>query len=260
MSKVFTFYGAERGVGVSMLLQSAAELISEERQEVRILILNLQGRPEYPYISYQGVSIGELRDYLDAHVLHCSEVHAASKYRENFHIVGGLKTIGEERYYKPEMAKYLISKLSPEFDLIFADAGSDLDSGLSLGALQKADEVIFVLSQREHVLRRTEMMRVLHEKLNLSFSLNVCNRYDHSDPYTETYLCSRMGIPRESLFCVADLGGKAGRLAESEGRILLDCGDSRYSSDITALTNRILAAAELEPIVKKRKRKWKNFI
>lgn len=260
MNKVIAFYGAERGVGVSMLAQSAAELIAEEKKDLRVLLVNLQGRFGNSYTGYRGVCIEELREYLDAGVLDHGEVLAAGKYTQNFYIIGGLQTIGEERYYKPKMAAYLLSELSTEFDLILADAGGDPDSGLTLGAVESADKVIFVISQREAALRRAEKLRNLHKQLQLDFAFTLCSRYDDGDPYTGSYLCRRLELPRESLLCVADLGERAGRLAEAEGKTLLSYGDPQYAADILNLSNRVLMIAGYEPIVQKRKKRWKNFI
>jgi len=258
VSKLFVFHGADSKTGVSMLAQSAAELIAGEKREKRVLLVNLQGRYGAAYTGFVGENVEGLRHYLDNRLLNREEVLAGCRCTENLYVIGGVATIGEERYYQPEMSSYLLSELRDEFDLILADSGSEIDNGLALGSLIMGDELILTLTQQEGVLKRLEKLTPLYRKLDLAFTLWVCNRFEEGDPYSREYLCRRLNIPQESLFTAAET--QEGRRAEAESRTLLAYRSRAYEADLLNLSNEILRRAGEEPIEKQRKKRWKSFI
>lgn len=257
MSKLFVLHGADRKTGVSMLAQSAAELTAAEKPRLKILLVNLQGRYGAAYTGYVGENVEGLRHYLDNRILNRRELLEGCRCTENLYVIGGVSTIGEERYYQPEMSSYLLSELRGEFDLIFVDSGSDVDNGLALGALVMADELCLVLTQQESVLQRFEKLKPLYGQLHLSASMILCNRFEEDDPYTRDYLSKRLG-PGPPIFTIAETQG--GRRAETEAKTLLAYKNGRYEADILTVVNEILARGGCDPIEKQRKRKWKSFI
>lgn len=258
MSKLFVFHGADSKVGVSMVTQSVAEMIAGERPDLKILMVNLQGRYGAAYTGYVGENIEGLRHYLDNRVLNRKELLEGCRCTENLYVIGGVKSIGEERYYQPEMSAYLLAELTEEFDLIFADSGSDLDNGLALGSLVMADELLLVLTQQEAVLRRYEILRKLYGQLKLSFSLMILNHFEKEDPYTVEYICRRLGAEKDNLLLISETAG--GRKAEVDSKTLLSYRNAMYAADILAAANKVMELTGLGAIEKQRKKRWKNFI
>lgn len=257
MSKLFVFHGADRRVGVSMLAQSAAELLSQGRKDLKVLLVNLQGRYGTVYTSYTGESIERLRHHLDNRLVNKEELLDRCRCTENLYIIGGVSSIGEEQFYQPEMSAYLLSLLKGEFDIILADSGSEVGNGLALGALVMADEIFLVVTQQESVLRRYEKLKELYKKLKLSFPLIICSHFRDEDPYGKAYLARRLGVDKKAILTVAETDN--GRLAEMERKTLMSYRGGLYQADVLAAANEILQRAG-QPPMSRQKKGYENIL
>lgn len=258
MSKLFVLHGADSKVGVSMVTQSLAEATATRLPDRKILMVNLQGRYGASYTDYVGESVEGLRHYLDNRILNKEDLLAGCRYRQNFYIIGGVSSIGDERCYQPDMSNYLLSELMEEFDLILADSGSELDNGLALGALVMADEIWMVLTQQESALSRYEKLKHLYYQLQLKFSRVLCNRFEPEEAHTEQYLAKRLELEPSILRTIRN--SENGWRAEAEAKTLLAYRGRQYRADIDRLVGEILSLAGLETGEETKKKRWTSFI
>src|SRR5665647_1130568 len=56
MDKLFSFHGIDHKVGVTMIAQSVAELIANERKDLKILLITLNGRKNAGYVKKDIIS------------------------------------------------------------------------------------------------------------------------------------------------------------------------------------------------------------
>ena len=255
---LFAFHGADHKVGTTMTAQSVAELISADNPDLKLLFISMHGRQGSDYMKDAPVSIDSMKFHLDNKIFSGEEFLKTCTHKGNFYMMSGITNELEQRYYHPEMARYLLEEAAPEFDLVIADTGSEIDNGLSVGALSVSESVLFLLSQQESSVRRYEKNRKLLEELGIAISVYVVSKYSEDDPFTLAYLSTRLNIDRERLRKISSAAND--RLAEIEQKTLLEYKNEMYCSDITCIANSILNKSGFREIQKKRKNKWMSFI
>ncbi len=261
MKKLVAFHGSDHKSGATMLSQSVAELVARNRKEIKVLwtVFGLGDGKDYKDTVAQ--SLEEFRLQIYSRILNKEEVMEASKQSENLFMLGGIKNISEKRTYFPENAQYFLECMKDDFDLIIADCGNDLDSGISLGALENADAIYITISQKESALRQYEIKSELYQRLNLKAAGMILNHFQKEDPITLHYTARRLNHPYETIFKVKD--SEFGRQAERDRKSLLFYGDNTYDKDISEIADSILkqcGLGKLNPEEEKRKKRWINFI
>ena len=258
MSQMFAFHGVDAKVGTTMISQSVAEMIADNRKEIRIMLVSLNGRSGTEYVNRVGESIEGIKMYLDNKLLSKKELMQSCKQTDNLYLLAGVESVGQSRHYCPETAAYFLDSIEEEFDLIIVDTGNDLDNGLAIGALDKIQERFCILTQQESILKRYEKLESLYSKLGISFPIKIINKYTDRDPYGQDYIMERLRLPRNELIKVESAGYD--RQAEMDRRTLISYKNEIYNRDIVELSNIILVKCDLDPIQIQRKKKWKLFI
>jgi hypothetical protein len=241
-----------------MTAQSVAETISSHHPNLKILLTAMNGRESCEYVKELPVSIDAMKFHIDNKMVSAEDFLKTCTHKGNFYMMAGISNETEIRYYHPGMAVYLLEEIAPEFDLVIADAGNELDNGLAVGALSLSEEVFLVVTQQESVLRRYEKKAKLLDDLGVGIAASIINKYYEQDPYGLPYLSERLETGRESIFKVDSAGWS--RQAEIDNRTLLEYKNETYTLDIIALANHILSKAGLAEIKRQRKSRWKSFI
>lgn len=241
-----------------MIAQSVAEIISDSLPNLKILLIAMNGRESTEYIRETPVSIDTMKFHIDNKMITGEDFLRTCTHKGNLYIMAGISNEMEERYYHPEMAKYLLEEVAPEFDLVFADCGNELDNGLAVGTLSVSEEVFLVVSQQESVIRRYEKNRKILGDLGIGISILIINNYYEQDPFGLPYISSRLDIEKEKLLKIetADYS----RQAEIDYKTLLEFKNEGYRKDILALANNILNKSGIKEIQRQRKSRWKSFI
>ena len=255
---LFSFHGADHKVGTTMIAQSVAEAISAGQPNLRILLIAMNGRESAEYVRETPASIDSIKFHADNRMISGEEFLKTCTHKGNFYMMAGVVNEPEVRYYHPDMARYLLEEISPEFDLILADSGNELDNGLAVGTLSVSGEVLLVTVQRESAFRRYEKSRKLWDDLGLGISAFLINKFDEQDPYGLSYIADRLEVGKEKLLKIASAGYC--RQAESDYRTLLEYKNEAYHLDIIAAANYILSKNGFPEIQKQRKKRWKSFI
>lgn len=257
---LFSFHGADHKAGTTMTAQSVAEAISAGHPDLKILLIAMNGRESAEYFTEVPVGIDSIKFHIDNKMIGGEDFLKTCTHRGNFYIMAGISNEAEARYYYPAAAEYLMEEVAPEFDLIIADCGNELDNGLAAGALSVSGEVLFILAQQESSLRRYERNRKVMEDLGISVSAFIINKFCEQDPCGLSYIAKRLETEKEKIMKV-DMAG-CSRQAEMDCRTLLGYKNEAYLRDITAVANYILNKAGFSEIQRQRSRKsrWKSFI
>ena len=254
MSSIHAFHGADGKTGTTMITQCVAEYIASNRKEVKVMAVSIHGRPGTEYVDRVTESIEGIKLYLDNRLLDIQRLMAACKKTDNLYILGGVESIEHVRSYHPEMAAYLLEKLRETFDLVLADTGNDIDNGLAFGALECIEDRYCIITQQESILKRYERLKSLYDRLGLTFSSHIVNKYSHRHPCDIRYIIERLVLEKSELLKVE--ASEYGWQAESEHRTLLSYRNDTFSSDIRSIANRILSNARIDTIEDGRKKKW----
>ena len=258
MEKLFSFHGIDHKVGVTMIAQSVAELIANERKDLKILLITLNGRKNAGYVKENIETIDNYRMQIDSKIIISKDFLGGTKRCENLHMLAGLIKESEERYYFPDSAAYLLEAVEDQFDIIIGDTGSEIDNGLAVGGLSISNDNYLILTQLESSLRRFEEQTDRFSKANIIFEKYILNKYDEKDPYTLQYIEKRLKIDKNLLMKVKNVD--YGKQAEMEYRSLIEFRDDKYKSDILLIVNQILSKMGLNEIDSRKKNKWKSFI
>jgi cellulose biosynthesis protein BcsQ len=255
---LFSFHGADHKVGTTMITQSVAEIITADNPGLKVLLIAMNGSESAEYFREAPSCIDALKFHIDNRTITGEDFLKACTHKGNFYIMAGISNELEAHYYHPDMAKYLLEEVAPEFDLVIADSGNELDNGLAVGTLTESGEVLFITTQQESAVRRYERNRRLLDDLGVDISLFLVNKYSEQDPYGLPYLASRMSIERDRFMKIDS--ASYSRQAEIDYRTLLEYKNEAYRADIAAVANYILNKAGFPEIRRQRKNKWRSFI
>lgn len=258
INNLFTFHGTDHKVGTTMTAQAIAETISTNHTNLKILLIAMNGRMSAEYIREEPVGIDSMKFHIDNRMISGADFLKTSTHKGNLYILAGIANEPEARYYHPDMARYLLEEVAPEFDLVIADGGNELDNGLTVGALAVSEEVYLVMTQQESTIRRYEKNRKLLGELGVEVSAYVVNKYYDQDPFGLSYIADRLELEKEKFHKVVSAGYS--RQAEIDYRTLLEYKNEAYQTDITALANNILSKMGIAEIQRQRKSRWKSFI
>ena len=258
LHNLFSFYGADHKVGTTMIAQSVAEIISANHPNLKILLIAMNGRESTEYIRESPIGIDSMKFHIDNKMITGEDFLKTCTHKGNFYIMAGISNEMEERYYHPEMAKYLLEEVVPEFDLVIADCGNQLDNGLAVGTISVAEEVFLVVTQQESVLRRYEKNRKTLDDMSIVISVFIINKYYEPDSFGLPYIASRLGFEKDKFLKVETAGYS--HQAEIDYKTLLEYKNEGYLQDIIAIANDILNKNGFTEIQRQRKSRWKSFI
>lgn len=241
-----------------MISQSTAELISFNFPNLKILFIAANGRESTEYVREAPMSIDDMKFHIDNKTITGADFLKTCTHKGDFYMMSGISNELEERYYYPDTVKWFWDEIAPEFDIVFADCGSRLDSGLSIGTLSVSEVIFLVSTQQESAIKRFEKNKQLMDRLDLNIDACIINKYCEQDPYGLSYLSNRLKTDRENIWRVA-LSDHY-RQAEIDYKTLLEYKNEPYFRDISLIANYILQNKGLPLIKKQRKSRWKSFI
>lgn len=258
MSHTFVFQGAEHKVGCTMIAQSVAEAAAKANREIQVLFAALNGRQSAEFALEGTPSMDLYKMQLHSGIGIEKGLLKPCQKLENLFMVSGIKREEQARHYFPKEAEVFLDSLHKDFDMIIIDAGSELDNGLALGALQRGTFRYMVLEQSESSLGRFERTLESYNRLGIDFDKYMINKFVEGDPYTMGYIASRLMLDKPVLEKVSLCS--SGRRAEMERKTLMELGEEKYKKAITKIANDMMIALNIGEARPQRKRKWKTFI
>ena len=201
-SNIITFFGADSKVGTSMIAQSVAEKLSEN-QEIKVLLAILDGSPGMDYIQkYEAsLSIDTVRAKVVNHILSDNELIDACTESDNLYILQGTQSLLYRKYYHPEHIEALLLQLANIFDIVVVDGGSNVELGMTIGALNSSRHKFLIVTQQSTCLRHYKQIKsqILSE-LEIKDFCMIINKYisngqlydknQLSDEYEAPHICS----------------------------------------------------------------------
>ena len=255
MGNIFTFHGSDRKAGVTMTALTVCEELCRIHPEKTLFFMCLNSRSGAEYFSDEVCSFNDLKIYIGSRTLTVEEVKMRCRYKENFYVMTGVDDPVTGREFFPEESEYLLKLIKDEFDFVVCDAGSELDDGIALGALQNSSARYLVISQCESGIRAYEKNEWLYEKLGLTFEKIIINRYFSTDPYDVGYFAERIGRTKD-IFHIVQTAGYC-RQAEMDHKSLLEYRNENYRMDISDLAEYISRQAGYRESLERKRRLWR---
>lgn len=178
-NNTFVFFGADGKVGTTMVAQSVAEFISKNK-DLKVLLTFMDGTPGTDYTNKTfPYSIDNMKINLMNKILNVNELKdSCVKLNDNLYAIQGTRTLPIRRHYKPKHIEYFVHLLSEEFDVIIIDAGSNIELGMTIGALNGTPNRFLVATQQDKTIENFNMMndQVL-SKLKIDNFMLIVNKY-----------------------------------------------------------------------------------
>ena len=236
-SEIIAFHGADHKCGTSMISQCAAEKLAQDRPDLKVLLVHTEAACGDDYTPMMNESIERMGPYIADRVLDTDEILERARVSNNLWIIGGVGDVCAASAFHPDMTVYFLRSVRASFDVIICDSGSEINSGLALGALISADRVFMVISQSGTALARYKRFELLYERLGLTIDSFIINRYDKTAVYDKKSICEKLGIPEASVLTVR-LSGYSER-AELDAKSLINYRDSAFIRDIARVKTEI---------------------
>jgi hypothetical protein len=186
------FHGVDHKVGTTLLAQTTAEWYAQNRPKSRVLLVAFNRRKSCDFIREEPPSLETFRIPENGSPPLAEQVFRRFQVQGNFYAMAGLEQEWNDRRYFPNHAEHIIGEARHFFQVIIADTGCDLDSGLALGALQQPGCHVLVTTQSEGALGRWEEQRERYRQLNISFFMAVLNKHQREHPLSLSYVMERM--------------------------------------------------------------------
>lgn len=213
-NNVFLFFGADNKVGTSMIAQSIAEKLSQH-ESVRVLLAFLDGDSGTDYVENidEHKSIDSVRAKVINHILSKRELMDICIQIKHLYILQGTSSIVYRKHYHPEHMETFLELLSETFDVVLLDIGSNIELGMTIGALNSTFHKFLICTQQNTCLRNFKKVdsQVL-SKLDIKDFLMIINKYiDHeklpskyqlAEAYQMPFICS---IPYSEYGLQADI-------------------------------------------------------
>ena len=230
---IITFHGADHKCGTSMISQCAAEKLAQDRPDLKVLLVHTESASGDDYSPMLNESVERISPFISDRVLDIDEILERSRLRDNLWIIGGIGDVCAAASFHPDMAIYMLNALRDYFDVIICDSGSEVNSGVALGALLNADRIFMVLSQSGNTLSRYKRFELLYKRLGLSVDLYIINRYERSAVYDKNSICEKLMLPEDKVLTVR-CSAYSDR-AELDSKSLLNYRDSAFVKDIVRI-------------------------
>lgn len=189
---IFTFFGADSKVGTSITVQAIAENIAMHTR-CKILLLNLSGQPSVNYFAAnEALNLDAIKVKIMNNILQPKELEDTCWNKDNLYILPSTKSVVDMRYYHPEHIENLILLAAESFDIVLIDAGSNVNLGLCIGALNSTGNKFLITTQQDNARYNFDVLNSqvfsVHEWTPKDFML-IINKYINSpDLYTPSQL------------------------------------------------------------------------
>ncbi len=175
---LIVYFGADAGCGCTMLTQCTANYMAQKNPDKNVLFLSLSGYSGTDYANAEfNYSLDDLQIKLKSNVLTIEELKSMCSVRKNLYMLQGSSGIKQRKEYMPEDITKLIEMAAKQFDYIVADAGSSIDLGIGLGALNCKGMNILVTTQSQRAFTRYMHKRNIFNNLEIFFSKMIVNKF-----------------------------------------------------------------------------------
>ncbi len=182
-SNIITFFGADSKVGTSMIAQSVAEKLSEN-EGLKVLLIILDGSPGMDYVLKfeESLSIDTVRAKVINHILSNNELIDVCTELDKLYILQGTQSLLYRKYYQPEHIESLLRQLADIFDVVVVDGGSNVELGMTIGALNSSCHKFLIVTQQSTCLRHYKQIQSqILSKLEIKDFCMIINKYINNE-------------------------------------------------------------------------------
>lgn len=241
---IFTFLGADSKVGTTMVAQSIAELISLQTNK-SVFLGFLNGKTSTEYIeNSRGQGIDEIKTKLTNKILSFDEFIDVCIKKDNLYILEGASYLPEIKYYHPEDIENLINLISNKFDIIILDTGSNVELGMTIGALNLTSFRFLITTQQESALQNfNKVNEQVLKKLGIKDFMLIINKYIDDNMLGSAYEIAKL---YNNTLAATVPYLKWGWQAEKDKKTFLNYDDKEYRFKIEEIAAIIYKSLGLE--------------
>lgn len=232
---IVVFYGADSKVGTTQTAQGIAELIANN-SDANVFLAFLNGKPSTQYINTKGTNWGldPIKGKLLNNIVSINELMDACIKVNKLTILPGANTITNNRHFHPKHIEFLLQIASKKFDLVIIDAGSNIEAGMTIGALNATTLRYLITTQQQSSFDNFAMVKeqILLGKLNIEDFMLVINKYIQDPNLNDAYtLAEKYNLPFTLELPFLSWGWQS----ENDRKSLLSYNDTQYTSQMNKL-------------------------
>ncbi|MFE5324638.1 hypothetical protein ACFQ88_38960 [Paenibacillus sp. NPDC056579] len=246
---VITFFGADNKIGTTMIGLCAAQKFASQSR-AKVMYISLGDTPVMNFIKgkdHESIGLDELKVKLFNRMLSPDELLDACIKVGPLHILQGPKYIPDLRHYHPDHLEILLDLATKIVDLVIIDAGSNIERGMTIGALRSTKFRYLITTQQE--IPRKQFDRVESQILrNLDIKVQdfliVINKYiEEVSMYNDSKLAD---IYKMTLATAIPNLEYMGWQAEFENQSLLHYNNQAFVNKIDDLCKIIASQTNLD--------------
>ncbi|NLY81973.1 MAG: AAA family ATPase [Clostridiales bacterium] len=153
MDKVITCFGADFGVGTTMIAQSVSEKLSKEGKKVLLMLCSGNYGNDY-VVTDEESSLDDIKANLVSGNLVKEDIEGIMIRTSGLDIIPGIRDITRIKYYVEDDLQKIISIVRNDYDYIVIDGGCNINYGIGISSLLIADRIYFIITQQEKSIRR----------------------------------------------------------------------------------------------------------
>lgn len=217
MSRIIVFFGGDSKTGVTMVSRSVAECLG--RQRSRVLLLECGGKLEGPFYGNNLKGIDSLKADILSGKASYDDIRQAVEDKKDYSVIRGVRNPYGAKYFPENTIDLICAAAGKDHRHIVIDGGSDIDLGLSVSALNRADRRYYILTQQRNVIARyLYLQKEVLSPLGLTGSIIINKFLKEPSLYRKSemeQLCKSKGA-----FTVPYI--EYGWQAEAEGKTLMN--------------------------------------
>lgn len=178
--KVISFVGGDSGTGTTMIAQTFAKMLSDYGKKV--LMVSGSGKTGAEYLGGKfNQSLDDLKAGIKSGQISKEDVCQSIVQEGNLSYIPPVRNWFTAKYYPENTFEVLLADLYSDFDYVVVDGGDNVNSALTISAINIADNRFFVITQQQKVISRfMDMKQGVLVPLNL-YGQVIVNMY-HRDP------------------------------------------------------------------------------
>lgn len=176
MKKIIGFFGGDSQVGTTMIAQSLAELL--QRRGQRVLYIMGSGKFGEEFLNLEERhSLDDLKAAVRSGRVSAEDLFQNLEEHRGMWVLPSVRNPLTAKFYTENTYEILLAEVMEEFDYAVIDGGDNGDLGLTISALNMADDRYFVTTQQSKAVRRMILMKKnIAEPLSFNGTL-VINKY-----------------------------------------------------------------------------------
>ena len=238
MTKLFTFLGADTKVGTTMTAHSFARALNALYPDKSIILVHTDGDNGDDYCKLEKGGFDDIKTSLLGNLTTFNEISDVCDKFDNLWILPGFSDYLSYSWFDVKDFGFLVSLLENDFDYIVVDGGANLDSALTVGALDGENlpnvehvEILVTNQQPKSLKEFKKRNENVFRKVGFSFEYLVINRYQEAR-VLPIYKQVAKNYSFEDCFVLSNVSGGSALIAEIDQKTMFELDPKRYRKEI----------------------------